>query len=296
MTTRILVAGYLSIDTLSTAQGRSEGVPGGAALYAALAARRMGVHPTIAARVGEDYPQAWLDRLTASGIDTSLITRESGATRRARLVHMAAGGRTSAHFDDPDWWERTAALAPPLPGDLTPYAIAVAGPMPVERLSNLVRIGNRAAVPIVADTSEAVASRFGQDLIALLPRLDTFMPSREETRILCPGLTDDDAVHVLASRGPAIVQKRGAEGVAFCERSGEPISLLQSKPVLVADPTGAGDALVGAFSAGMALGRGFRVALDGAMALAAETVSGIGPSALGFPLDEHSGWEARHCA
>jgi ribokinase len=293
---RVLVVGYLSIDTLATVSGRRADVPGGAALYAALAARQAGAAVSIAACIGEDYPRAWLDRIVALGIDLSRVMQVGGATRRARLIHRASGERLSDHFADPLWWERTAALAPVIAGDVSGSDIVVAAPVPIASLERVARLADRSSVPVIADTSEAFAARFGTDLLDLLPKIALFAPSREETRILCPGSTDDAAVHILAGRGPSIVQKRGADGLAVCEREGEALFLQPAEATTVVDPTGAGDALVGALAAGLASGRSLREALSMAGGVAALTVSGIGPTALGLALDDHPGWEARNCA
>lgn len=296
MSPRILAVGYLSIDTLTTAAGRLGEVPGGGALYAALAGRRAGAHASILACVGEDYPQVWLDRIAALEVDVSSVSRVEGATRRARLIHRASGERLSGHYDDPLWWERTAALAPRLPSEIEGYDFVIAAPMTVASLGEVVRLANRSGVPVVADTSEAIAARSGQDLLTLLPRLAVFAPSREETRILCPGISDDDAVHILAALGPSIVQKRGPDGLAACERLGDALFELSAKRTAVVDPTGAGDTLVGALAAGLASGSSFRETVIMAGELAAASVTGVGPSALGLALDDHSGWEARNYA
>jgi sugar/nucleoside kinase (ribokinase family) len=71
-----LILGQLTRDTIITADGKVRiDQPGGNLLYATAASRLWGVNPGLVARVGSDYPQAWLDDLAAQGIDTRGIRR-----------------------------------------------------------------------------------------------------------------------------------------------------------------------------------------------------------------------------
>jgi sugar/nucleoside kinase (ribokinase family) len=281
----VLALGYLSIDRIVTPSGVREGVPGGAALYAALGARAMGARAAIAACIGEDYPATWIDAMGLLGIDTLGLVRHSGATRRVRLIHEADGGRRSGH--DVAWWERTTALAPPLP-PLGDAAILVAAPMPVRSLAAL--LDHAEGRPVVADTSEAFAAREGEAILALVPRLAAFAPSREETRLLLPHLDDDEAAESLARLGPAVLQKRGPSGALAVEAGGGARRTLPAPPAArVVDPTGAGDAVVGALAARLAKGAPFPAAAEAALSVGALAVSRIGPAGLGLdltPLEE----------
>src|SRR5688500_4385592 len=130
----ILVVGYLSIDTVETPSARYACVPGGAAVYAALAARQTGARAAICAAVGEDYPVEWLAALAALAIDLSRVERRPGATRRAFIAHALSGRRASPHYNEIGWWERTEALMPRCDRCCGMDAI-VAGPMPASTLS-----------------------------------------------------------------------------------------------------------------------------------------------------------------
>jgi sugar/nucleoside kinase (ribokinase family) len=281
---RVHVVGYLSIDRIATPLLRRDNVPGGAALYAALGARAAGGDVALHAAAGEDFAQAWLDALGRMGIDLACVVRRPGRTRRARLVHAANGARLSDH--DAEWWARTAALAPPLPAEVAPGDVVVVGPMPAAGAAGA--IAHAAGARVVADTSEAFAAREPQVLRALLPRLAVFAPSREETRLLLPGLDDDRAALALAAAGCMIMQKRGADGVVVVAGADAPLLRLPAPPVDVVDRTGAGDATVGALAAGLAAGLQFADAARRALAVGAATVTGVGPSALGLLFEcEH---------
>jgi sugar/nucleoside kinase (ribokinase family) len=278
---KLLVAGYLSIDTVTDMAGRSRRMPGGACLYAGLGARHAGAEVALAASVGPDYPGFWIEALALAGLDLTHLSRKNALSRHADIRHFADGRRVSTHYRDPEWWVSCAEHAPEWPADLSAFGLIVAGPMPVSRLARLVEDARGQDVPVVADTSEAFARADPGGILQLVPALSVFAPSREETRLLYPGTGDEDAARRLSSMGAAVVQKLGADGLRIVSPGGEALHL----PALAAevvDPTGAGDATVGALAAGLLAGLDIAGAARGALAAGALAVSGEGPSALGI--------------
>lgn len=280
---RMLAVGYLSIDRIETPDACYEEIPGGAALYAALGVRHVGGLAAIWAVVGEDYPQHWLQDLAALGIDVSRVERRPGPTRRAVLKHLTAG-RLSPLHDDRLWWERSEALAPIPSGDAHSFDGVVACPMPIDALSAVVEWADQNKLPTVADTSEIFARRSPAGLLRMVRRLAAFAPSREETRLLCPGLSDNAAAVALAQQGVAVLHKRGAEGALAVPAGGGSIFPLAAPNVKVLDPTGAGDATVGALAARLCRGEDFLFAATHALLAGAAAVGGVGPSAFGLTV------------
>jgi ribokinase len=278
VTPRIHVMGYLSIDTISTAGQVLRDVPGGAALYAALGARAAGGKVSITACAGEDYPAAWRDRMAALDIDVSGIRLKNGPTRRARLTQLPDGARLSTHHDELDWWERTDALAPECHATTDADCLVLA-PMPPELAF---RAARAATCPVIADTSAAFATRDPGAVMSLVAQLSCFAPSLEESRILLPGLPDNAALRYLAASGPDVVQKRSAAGMAVCASEQGLVRLVRAPAVAEVDPTGAGDATVGALAVGLANGLSLRRAVEQAAAIGARTVTDHGPAALGL--------------
>lgn len=283
---RLLVMGYLSIDTVTQADDDRRVAPGGAGLYAALGAARAGARVDLCASVGPDFPAAWIAGLAAAGVGTSHVALRDHPSRRTRIDHAAGDRRGSRHYDDPAWWEASRRHAPVPPDDLSAYRVAVACPMPAECLGGFLASAARAGVAVVADTSEVFAATETAAIIDLLPALDVFAPSREETRLLAPGMSDDDAARFLADRasagreGPSVVQKRGAEGLFIVEGRGMGEWHVPALAADVVDPTGAGDATVGAFAAARLQGASLLEAARAAQRVGALAVSGHGPSAL----------------
>jgi sugar/nucleoside kinase (ribokinase family) len=266
---RVFVMGYLSIDRVRAPDGAVQDQPGGAALYAALGARAVGAGAILLAATGEDWPGAWDDAARRCGIDLSQRVRRPGPTRRARLDYAADGTRGSAHHAEAAWWERTVALTPPVPPEpLGADDVLVLCPMPAGDAARALDAAGPARA--VADTSEAFARYEPEALRALLPRLFLFAPSREESALLGP------------LSGCTIVEKRGAEGLVLFAADGAAPCRVTPPAVEVVDPTGAGDATVGAIAGGLAQGQSLEDALRAAVAIGARAVTSRGPAALGF--------------
>ncbi|WAC26087.1 carbohydrate kinase family protein [Ancylobacter sp. SL191] len=283
---RLLVIGYLSIDTVTQGEGNPRVMPGGAGLYAALGAAHVGAHVDLCASIGPDFPASWIAALESMGVGTSHLVRREHPSRQTRIGHAADGRRGSRHYDDPAWWEASRLHAPVPPDDLSAYRVVVACPMPAERLGSLLDHARRAGVAVVADTNEVFAATEGEAIREMLPALDVFAPSREETRLLVSGLSDDAAARDLAGRGrdgtkgPVVMQKRGADGLFIVDGPEHGEWHLPAPPVDVTDPTGAGDATVGAFAASRLLGSPLLDAARAAQRVGAIVVGGYGPSSL----------------
>jgi ribokinase len=282
----IWVVGYLSLDDI-VAEGRVyHGVPGGAALYAALGVAASGADARLVAARGSDFPESALERLRAAGVDVSAVVARAHPTRRARLAHASDGRRESPHYARAEWHAATEALAPPLPPPMPRPAVAVMTAMPAADLARQLDWARAQGAPVVVDTSEVFAARERDALLALAGRMDLFAPSREETGVLFPGLDDDAALAALARSCPRVVHKRGADGLALLSAAHPGGLRVPARPGLVVDPTGAGDACVGALAVGMARGLDDPALLALASEVAARAVAGVGPSGLGLT------WEA----
>ncbi len=275
---RIAVVGYFSIDQIRGVDGAERECLGGGAFYAALGVLAAGGAPVLVAAAGDDLPLDVLLRLEAHGIDLSALERRSHATRRVTLAYTTADQRASPHWQEQAWWEATEALSPPSVHGSFDATLLCA--MPAAAASRILEAG-RSLGPVVADTSGAFARRERDALLRLLPRVTLFAPSQAESRLLCPGLGDDEALGLLAERVPLAVQKRGAEGLALKRHGMSPLVMPPAKGHVV-ETTGAGDAAAGALAVGLALRLPDRELLVSASRIAALAVSAPGPDGLGF--------------
>lgn len=278
----VRVVGYLSFDRIEF-QGRvCDDVPGGAALYAALAARQAGANVSLHAIAGEDFDAALLARLAQIGIDLSQIQRAAGKTRRARLAYSTADLRTNAHHGADAWWERTRALAPPVPANLAAGDVVALMAVPGATAAATLDAARLAGARVAMDTSAAFAARECELILAVCGGAHVFAPSLEETRLLCPDMSDDAAAVRLAASGCNVLQKRGADGAFAVAAHRDSGTRLAAPPTAVLDPTGAGDATLGGLAAALAAGLDFMSAARAALASGAACVRALGASALGL--------------
>ena len=283
----VAVFGYLSIDCITCPAGRFEDVPGGAAYYCAAAAAAAGASVVLVAQAGADYPEQALAALATLGV-TLEVTRAPGPAPRAHILEPSAAARSTPHHRDPAWWDAQRRLQPPC--SPTRSAVTVCMAMPGESLAQ--QIDDRARhSTLLVDTGTSYAAAERDLLLKLLPRIDVFAPSREETRLLHPGLDDDAALAALAGVTPVVIQKRGADGL-FLARSGHATRHAPAQATAVVDPTGAGDSVVGAVAAALARGMDDAALLASANRIAARCISGVGIGGL-LPADERETGIAR---
>jgi ribokinase len=277
---RIAVLGYLSIDEIRTPAGVTATEAGGGALYGALGVRAAGGAAAIFAAVGADYPEALLSAIAAQGVGVTGVVRRDGPTRRSSQIHEASGRRTSPHFGAAAWWERTRVLVPPLP-EAGRWDAWILCPMPAEAALAAAAAGRGVRAFLAADTSAAFARTEGEAVLRLAGSVDLFAPSREETWLLLPGLDDDTAVLRLARGGTRVLHKRGADGLVYLEE-GSPLRRVPAPEAAAVDPTGAGDATLGAFVARLAAGDDAERALEAAREVAGRAIGDLGPRGLGL--------------
>ena len=84
----ISVIGHITIDRVYT-QGKI-GAPrmGGSPIYTGLAAAGLGLKPRLCTKVGSDFPDEWLNKLSKSGLDPNQIDRHSRRTTSYELQYL----------------------------------------------------------------------------------------------------------------------------------------------------------------------------------------------------------------
>jgi ribokinase len=272
----VTVVGYLSLDDITCPAGHFTSVPGGAAYYCAAAAAAAGARVALVASAGIDFPEDALEQLEALGVVLDTVRRDDGPSPRSRMVDPSGRERTAPHHRDPIWWAAQRRLAPPIAPDGA--SVFVFSSMSAEILAAQVAT-RRPTDRMVLDTSVAFASVQAEAILARVPHMHLFAPSREETRLLLPGPDDSVALRSLAAQVPIAVQKRGADGLALLRRGGTEL-LEPTRASLIVDTTGAGDSVVGALAAGLAQGLPDRQMLVLASRIAAMAITGVGIAGL----------------
>ena len=306
----VILCGSLTLDNVVTAGGRALAQScGGNVVYAALGARLWRVRAGLVSRAGCDFPQDFLERLEALGLDIGGIARvaalhgmnvafayrEDGSRMRAfpAVVMAALPARERPRFVDyttrgPEHRFATWLGFAPDGGDIPPpWCIARfmhCAAMPVQRHLSLAEV-LRAARP---EAHIQVDSPWYDDRTptldfhtALLGNVDLLLPSEADLAAWRPG---EDPLRVAAALAAAhrrrIVVKRGAAGCLLFDAEGRCVLEVPTCKVEAVDPTGAGDAFCGGVLAGLCRFGDLRRALACGTVSASFAVEGEGISRL----------------
>jgi len=258
-------------------------VPGGNVLYAGvgLVVWEPDEKPGLLARVGEDYPQSWLDDFARRGLDvrgirvlpqavdvraftafTSLSQRsvENPVSHFARLglpfPKMLLGYRgTDVPLDSRTRLKPTSLRQSDIPPDYLDAGVAhlcALDYLPHSLLPAILRQAEFTTVTL--DPSPGYMNpTFWGDVPALITGLTAFLPSEEEIRCLFQSRSDDlwEMAEALAVYGcELIVIKRGERGQLLYDAASKSRWEIPAYPSKMVDPSGAGDAFCGGFLAG----------------------------------------------
>ncbi|NKQ34946.1 MAG: carbohydrate kinase family protein [Chloroflexi bacterium] len=283
---KYVAAGGMRIDYLVTHTGeaRTELV-GGNALYTAVGAAIWGEQIGLWARIGENYPQTWLEALPDNILIDGLIRVPGWQDHRTFFAYTPDGRR-----EDTNPARHFARIGQPLPAALRSYVHSTPGqdepdvyePLALRpfdwpeayagvtavHLSPLSLATHRYVPPhlrqhgvrqITADPGERYMIPERTDYIRqLMPQLDAFLPSAQEIRTLFGAETDlAQAARQLGKWGaPVVVIKNGADGVLVWERENGRLTHLpayhREGDGRIVDVTGAGDSFCGGFMVGLA--------------------------------------------
>jgi sugar/nucleoside kinase (ribokinase family) len=243
----LLVMGTLAFDDIETVHDKRVRALGGSALYFALAAVSFGPVRLVGV-VGEDYPEAELERLRQRGISTEGIARARGKT-------FSWGGRYEA-----DWNTRhtthtdlnvLAEFDPQLPpGYRDSRYVFLANAEPRVQMRALAQCPKRRFV--VADTMNYWIEQDKDELLELLRGVDGVVLNDEEARMLSGERNLIRAARKVLKLGPRyVILKKGEHG-AFLVGEAAHFSLPAYPVDEVVDPTGAGDCFAGGFMGAIA--------------------------------------------
>jgi hypothetical protein len=281
---RSLFAGLLNRDYIILPSGKVLlDVPGGNVLYAAagFAIWEPDQNPGLLARIGEDYPQDWLDNFDRRGFNIRGIhILPEAVDLRSFNVYPDMNTRISEDpvpyfsqlgmpfpkallgYRPPALMQESRTQLKPTSirqGDLPPdYLEASAAHIcSIDYLTHalLPAVFRQAGFTLVTlDPAPGYMNPvFWNDLPALISGLTAFLPSEEEARQLFHGRSSDlwEITEGLASYGcEFIVIKRGQAGQILYDSASASRWEIPAYPARLMDPTGAGDAFCGGFLAG----------------------------------------------
>ena len=249
---RLWCVGHLNMeDTFYPGRSPVFKAPGGAALYAAAGARLWDAEVSVVSRIGDDYPDEYLDAMQAGGLRIDTIRTLEGPTMAGRTEYDSEGNRVYEMYTPPD----RRLLLTPEPEDVDEerlrgtQAVHLATMPPRRQEGWLERL--RSLVPLISmDTDVSFVRSDRSHLFGILEFVDIFLPSQVEAELFFPGMGLEAVADRLTRRGPKIVAiKLGQQGTYIRQREREIGFHIPAIQAEVVDVTGAGDAFCGGFVA-----------------------------------------------
>ena len=281
----LVTVGHLAIDLITSPEiASSKPTLGGPPTYVSLAAVKLGAKASIVSKVGQDFPEDYVKWLGANHVDLSGLKRVEDAVT-TRFVLRYQGN-----------WKRKLqlkALAPPLltndvPNSLQAKAIHIA-PIVNELSEDTVTKMRKSASILSLDPQGFVRSFDSQGNVRLklwreksvLELTDVYKSSQEEIKSITGTSDMQIAAKKIQDCGVKIVIiTRGMRGsTLFFADAFYNVPACKSR--LVLDPTGAGDAFIGAFLAEYIRGKDPVWCACVGSASASFVVEGIGPERFG---------------
>jgi sugar/nucleoside kinase (ribokinase family) len=245
----LVVVGNLLLDDLP----HGSNIPGGAALFTALAARCCNLSVAVHSVVGNDYPLHWLEE---AGVHLSL-ERLPGPGGRT-VIRYTPQGRTLTHHGP---CHRDLSPRKPHPYKASLVHIA---PMPTD--IQAFHLSHCPGAGALLDPYPLLDAQTWSLFQPLRDRLAALLLNEEETRLALDGLGDDVwTVLKQAERGGM---------------TANPSLRWRAVDTEVVDLTGAGDSFAAGLAAGLLAGLGQQAALQMGAQAASWALQGVGAEAL----------------
>ena len=240
--------------------------PGGTALYAALAAERLGQAVGVVSAPA-DLPEDWPNDIQISfRPELSPPTFENRYTPQGRLQILHTDSGQISLDDIPQSWRNASIVHLGPVAAETPEALVKAFP------NALLGLTPQGWMRVWGDLPGPISYRVWQPSAELLGRIDALVLSIEDVH------GDEELVRGYAQACSLVVLTRGAQGATlFVKGVAHPIAAF---PVNEIDPTGAGDVFAAALLVRLNETRDAFAAAQFAACVAAASVEGRGASAI----------------
>ncbi len=239
----LLISGSIGIDNIKTPTASEEGLLGGSAAYAALAASLFVKPVHLVGIVGHDFPAAHLGMLTSKGIELGSVERSSGESFTwSGEYHEDMNTRDTLKvgINVLEHWQ------PRLSSEAAGVKFAMLGNMsPDNQLQTLDQC--KSVEFIAADTMDLWINIANERLHDVMKRLDLLVINDGEAKQFTGATNLIDAGRKLQQKGPKyVVVKRGEHGSLLFGNGPSEFFACSAYPLSsVFDPTGAGDSFLG---------------------------------------------------
>ena len=243
---KLVIVGTVAFDEIESPFGKTDKILGGAATFIGLAASQFNVDAAIVSIVGDDLPQAYLDLLTAKGIDISGIEIVQGGKTFywKGKYHTDLNTRDTLVTD----LNTLADFKPVVPEAYTDADVVMLGNLhPMVQMGVITQMKKRPKL-IVLDTMNFWMDNALADLLEVIKHIDVITINDEEARQLTGEYSLVKAAAKIQTMGPKyVVIKKGEHGALLFQN--ETSFFAPALPLEeVVDPTGAGDTFAGGFT------------------------------------------------
>jgi sugar/nucleoside kinase (ribokinase family) len=243
---KLLIVGTVAFDAIETPFGKTDKILGGAGTYIGLSASNFELQSAIVSVIGDDFPQEYLNLLSARNIDVS-------------GVEIVKGGKTffwsGKYHNDMNSRDTLATelnvladFNPVVPQNFKNADVVMLGNLhPMVQSSVLDQMEVKPKL-VVLDTMNFWMDCALEDLLNVIKRVDVITINDEEARQLSGEYSLVKAAAKIQTMGPKyVVIKKGEHGaLIFHEKE---VFFAPALPLEeVFDPTGAGDTFAGGFA------------------------------------------------
>lgn len=239
---RLWMVGTVGIDTITTRKGRFEKLLGGSVTYAGAAASFFTKVGAVGV-VGNDFPDAFMERYLRLGMDLTGIQFEQGKTFHWEGVYEADMVNRRTICTELGVLEH---FAPQLPESYRSAPFVLLGNINPDLQLHLLDQASGAKF-VATDSMDLWINCARPMLVKVIERSHLLTLNDGEARQLTGRFNLRDCAAALFDMGPEYVLiKKGEHGALLFSREG--IAIIPAYPVKeVCDPTGAGDTYAGAF-------------------------------------------------
>lgn len=243
---KLLIVGTVAFDAIETPFGKTDKILGGAGTYIGLSASFFNLKSAIVSVVGDDFPQEYLDLLTARNIDISGLEIVQGGKT------FFWSGRYHNDLNSRDTLDTQlntlADFQPKVPEAFKDADVVMLGNLhPMVQISVLDQMTRQPKL-VVLDTMNFWMDCALPELLEVIKRVDVITINDEEARQLTGEYSLVKAAAKIHTMGPKyVVIKKGEHGALLFH--GKEIFFAPALPLEeVFDPTGAGDTFAGGFA------------------------------------------------
>lgn len=241
----LLSIGTVAFDALETPYGKTDKIIGGSCTYIALSAAFFLPKVNVVAVVGDDFPQEYMDTLTARGINLAGLQIKKGEKSFfwAGKYHNNMNSRDTLVTE----LNVLADFKPAIPASYQDCNYLMLGNLTPQVQIEAIQGLNKRPKLVVMDTMNFWMDVAMDDLKRVLTMVDVLCINDEEARQLSEQYSLRTAARLIMAMGPkTLIIKKGEHGALLFQ--GDRMFYCPALPLEeVFDPTGAGDTFVGGF-------------------------------------------------